>query len=63
MWEKSSGIMRKLRPATLRRYAEQAGFPSAEILPLETDTWRCYRLRCSTRKSRAADEDASNPLT
>jgi 2-polyprenyl-3-methyl-5-hydroxy-6-metoxy-1,4-benzoquinol methylase len=52
-----------LRPATLRRYAEQAGFTSAEILPLETETWRFYRLRCSTRKSRAADEDASNPLT
>ena len=33
-----------LRPATLRRYAEQAGFSSAEILPLNTDTWRFYRL-------------------
>ncbi len=33
-----------LRPATLRRYAEQAGFASTEILPLETETWRFYRL-------------------
>jgi hypothetical protein len=24
--------------------AEQAGFSSAEILPLETGTWRFYRL-------------------
>jgi 2-polyprenyl-3-methyl-5-hydroxy-6-metoxy-1,4-benzoquinol methylase len=33
-----------LRPATLRHYAEQAGFSGAEILPLETETWRFYRL-------------------
>jgi 2-polyprenyl-3-methyl-5-hydroxy-6-metoxy-1,4-benzoquinol methylase len=33
-----------MRPATLRRYARQAGFASVEILPLETDTWRFYRL-------------------
>ena len=33
-----------LRPATLRGYAEQAGFSGAEILPLETETWRFYRL-------------------
>jgi 2-polyprenyl-3-methyl-5-hydroxy-6-metoxy-1,4-benzoquinol methylase len=33
-----------LRPATLRRYAEQAGFSGAEILPLETESWRFYRL-------------------
>ena len=33
-----------LRPATLRRYAEQAGFSSTEILPLNTQTWRFYRL-------------------
>jgi 2-polyprenyl-3-methyl-5-hydroxy-6-metoxy-1,4-benzoquinol methylase len=33
-----------LRPATLRRYAGQAGFSSAEILPLETETRRFYRL-------------------
>ncbi|HTS98923.1 MAG TPA: methyltransferase domain-containing protein [Streptosporangiaceae bacterium] len=33
-----------MRPATLRRYAQQAGFASVDVLPLETDTWRCYRL-------------------
>jgi 2-polyprenyl-3-methyl-5-hydroxy-6-metoxy-1,4-benzoquinol methylase len=33
-----------MRPATLRRYAEQAGFTGLEILPVETDTWRFYRL-------------------
>jgi hypothetical protein len=33
-----------LRPATLRRYAEQAGFSGAEILPLATENWRFYRL-------------------
>jgi hypothetical protein len=33
-----------LRPATLRRYAEQAGFAAMEILPIETESWRFYRL-------------------
>ncbi len=33
-----------MRPATLRRYAQQAGFGSVEVLPLETETWRFYRL-------------------
>ncbi len=33
-----------MRSATLRRYAQQAGFRSVEVLPLETDTWRFYRL-------------------
>jgi ubiquinone/menaquinone biosynthesis C-methylase UbiE len=33
-----------MRPATLRRYAEQAGFADLEILPLETETLRFYRL-------------------
>jgi 2-polyprenyl-3-methyl-5-hydroxy-6-metoxy-1,4-benzoquinol methylase len=33
-----------MRPATLRRYAEQAGFTGVETLPLDTDTWRFYRL-------------------
>jgi 2-polyprenyl-3-methyl-5-hydroxy-6-metoxy-1,4-benzoquinol methylase len=34
-----------LRPATLRGYAQQAGFSATEILPLETENWRFYRLR------------------
>jgi 2-polyprenyl-3-methyl-5-hydroxy-6-metoxy-1,4-benzoquinol methylase len=33
-----------MRPATLRRYAEQAGFTGVETLPLEADAWRFYRL-------------------
>jgi SAM-dependent methyltransferase len=33
-----------MRPATLRRYAEEAGFLSVEILPIENDFFRFYRL-------------------
>ncbi len=33
-----------MRPATLRRYAEEAGFTSTEVLPLDTPYWRFYRL-------------------
>jgi SAM-dependent methyltransferase len=34
-----------MRPPTLRRYAGAAGFGEVEILPIETDFWRFYRLR------------------
>lgn len=33
-----------MRTATLRRYAEQAGFQTIEVLPVQTPTWRFYRL-------------------
>ena len=33
-----------MRPATFERYATEAGFASVEILPIETDFWRFYRL-------------------
>jgi len=33
-----------MRPATLRRYASEAGFRDVKILPIETDYWRFYRL-------------------
>jgi 2-polyprenyl-3-methyl-5-hydroxy-6-metoxy-1,4-benzoquinol methylase len=33
-----------MRPATLRRYATEAGFSEVEILPIENDLWRFYRL-------------------
>jgi 2-polyprenyl-3-methyl-5-hydroxy-6-metoxy-1,4-benzoquinol methylase len=33
-----------MRPATLRRYAQEAGFAGVEVLPLETEVWRFYRL-------------------
>jgi SAM-dependent methyltransferase len=34
-----------LRPDTVRRYASEAGFREVEIVPIETDAWRFYRLR------------------
>jgi 2-polyprenyl-3-methyl-5-hydroxy-6-metoxy-1,4-benzoquinol methylase len=33
-----------MRPDTLRGYAEEAGFSGFEILPIENDFWRFYRL-------------------
>jgi 2-polyprenyl-3-methyl-5-hydroxy-6-metoxy-1,4-benzoquinol methylase len=33
-----------MRPATLRGYAEAAGLTRFEILPIEHDSWRFYRL-------------------
>lgn len=33
-----------MRPETLRRYAREAGFSGLEILPIEHDLWRFYRL-------------------
>ena len=33
-----------IRPATVHRYATEAGFTNVEILPIETDNWRFYRL-------------------
>jgi hypothetical protein len=34
-----------MRADTLRRYADQAGFSSCEVLPIEAETWRFYVLR------------------
>jgi 2-polyprenyl-3-methyl-5-hydroxy-6-metoxy-1,4-benzoquinol methylase len=33
-----------MRPATLRRYAAEAGFATVEVLPIQSDYWRFYRL-------------------
>jgi 2-polyprenyl-3-methyl-5-hydroxy-6-metoxy-1,4-benzoquinol methylase len=33
-----------MRPATLGRYAREAGFRSMDVLPIQTQTWRFYRL-------------------
>ena len=33
-----------IRPATLRAYALEAGFGDVDVLPLETEYWRFYRL-------------------
>ncbi len=40
----SVGTGTVMRPATLRRYAEQAGFTDLEVLPIEHDFFRFYRL-------------------
>ncbi|GBD14509.1 Demethylrebeccamycin-D-glucose O-methyltransferase [bacterium HR25] len=34
-----------MRPAVLRRYADEAGFSGMEVLPIEHPFWRFYRLR------------------
>jgi hypothetical protein len=33
-----------MRPATLRRYATEAGFRETQVLPFQTTYWRFYRL-------------------
>jgi 2-polyprenyl-3-methyl-5-hydroxy-6-metoxy-1,4-benzoquinol methylase len=33
-----------MRPATLRRYAAEAGFAEVRVLPIETEYWRFYQL-------------------
>jgi SAM-dependent methyltransferase len=33
-----------IRPSTMDAYAKQAGYTGAEILPIENDLWRFYRL-------------------
>jgi SAM-dependent methyltransferase len=40
----SVGTGTVMRPATLDAYAREAGFTSTEILPIEADLWRFYRL-------------------
>jgi hypothetical protein len=34
-----------MRPATLERYAREAGFTGVDVLPVDHDTFRFYRLR------------------
>jgi len=40
----SVGTGTVMRPDTLRSYARQAGFSSVEVLPIENDFFRFYRL-------------------
>jgi hypothetical protein len=40
----SAGTGTVMRPATLRRYALEAGFGDVEILPIANDLFRFYRL-------------------
>jgi len=41
----SAGTGTVMRAATLRRYAREAGFTDVEVLPIEHDVLRFYRLR------------------
>lgn len=41
----SVGTGTVMRTDTLRRYAEAAGFTDVDVLPIESDLWRFYRLR------------------
>jgi 2-polyprenyl-3-methyl-5-hydroxy-6-metoxy-1,4-benzoquinol methylase len=43
--EGAAGTGTVIRPATVKRYAEEAGFASCEVLPIENDFWRFYLLR------------------
>ena len=43
--EGAAGTGTVIRPATVSRYAAEAGFSSCEILPIENDFWRFYLLR------------------
>jgi 2-polyprenyl-3-methyl-5-hydroxy-6-metoxy-1,4-benzoquinol methylase len=40
----AAGTGTVIRPSTLRRYAEEAGFSRVETLPIENPLWRFYRL-------------------
>jgi ubiquinone/menaquinone biosynthesis C-methylase UbiE len=42
--ENAAGTGTVMRAPTVRRYAEQAGFANFEILPIEDDFYRFYRL-------------------
>ena len=42
--ESPAGTGTVMRPETVRRYAEEAGFAGFEVLPIENDLYRFYRL-------------------
>jgi SAM-dependent methyltransferase len=42
--EPSVGTGTVMRPPTLRSYAKDAGYADVEVLPIENDLWRFYRL-------------------
>ena len=42
--EPSVGTGTVMRQQTLRRYATEAGYAEVEVLPIENDLWRFYRL-------------------
>ena len=43
--EGAAGTGTVIRAHTVKEYAEQAGFSSCEVLPIENDFWRFYLLR------------------
>jgi 2-polyprenyl-3-methyl-5-hydroxy-6-metoxy-1,4-benzoquinol methylase len=43
--EGAAGTGTVIRADTVKKYAEQAGFSSCEVLPIENDFWRFYLLR------------------
>jgi hypothetical protein len=43
-FEGASGTGTVMRPSTLRLYALEAGFSDMEVLPIEHDGFRFYRL-------------------
>jgi 2-polyprenyl-3-methyl-5-hydroxy-6-metoxy-1,4-benzoquinol methylase len=40
----AAGTGTVMRPETVRRYADEAGFSSCDVLPIESDFWRFYLL-------------------
>jgi len=42
--EGAAGTGTVMRASTVREYAEQAGFTEFEVLPIENDFYRFYRL-------------------
>ena len=49
--EGAAGTGTVIRPDTVKRYAEEAGFSSCEVLPIENDFWRFYLLRPEPERS------------
>jgi 2-polyprenyl-3-methyl-5-hydroxy-6-metoxy-1,4-benzoquinol methylase len=43
--EGAAGTGTVIRAATVKDYAQRAGFASCEVLPIENDSWRFYLLR------------------
>ncbi len=42
--QSSAGTGAVIRPDTVRAYATEAGFDKVEVLPIEHESWRFYRL-------------------
>jgi hypothetical protein len=42
--ENAAGTGTVMRADTVRRYADEAGFATTDVLPIENDFWRFYLL-------------------